>query len=170
MSLQYIIDGYNIINHPLFARSRKKSQDACFALLDFIKFKKPCGSPKNKISVVFDGYPAANSRFNPDQSEINVIYSQDITADARIKAMLDSCQNPKIVIVVSDDREIQFFAKSAGAKAAGVEEFIHSAKIDPDSLRRKGNLKTRREDLLKPELNYTQASQINKEFRKLWLK
>ncbi len=154
----------------MFAGSRRKSPDACFALLDFIKFKKPCGSPKNKISVVFDGYPPANSRHSFDQAEINVIYSQEITADARIKAMLDICQNPKIVIVVSDDREIQFFAKSAGAKAAGVEEFIHSAKLDPDSLRLKGNLKTLRDDLLKPELNYTQANQINKEFRKLWLK
>ena len=58
MSLRYIIDGYNIINHPLFAKTSRKSQDVRVALLNFLRVHKPCGSPKNKISVVFDGYPA----------------------------------------------------------------------------------------------------------------
>ena len=166
MSLRYIIDGYNIINHPLFARNHKKSQDVRLALLAFIRIHKPCGSPKNKISVVFDGYPAVAAGSTNSQEDMEVIYSKDQTADAAIKTMLERMQNPRIAVVVSDDKEIKFFARASGARPIGIEEFMKPV----DGLIRKGKFKSGKDDLVKPELNYSQVSRINKELKNIWLK
>ncbi|MBM3250334.1 MAG: NYN domain-containing protein, partial [Candidatus Omnitrophica bacterium] len=57
MSLQYVIDGYNIINHPQFSRTQKSPEDPVGSLLWLIRSKRLTGSAKNKVIVVFDGYP-----------------------------------------------------------------------------------------------------------------
>ena len=170
MSLQYIIDGYNLINHPLFAQVHKKSQDPRLSLLEFIRTKKPCGSSKNKVIVIFDGYPAPSFKSGYDCPGIDVVFSKGITADQKIKAMLEKATNCRVVIVVSDDNEIKFFARSYRAKAMGIEEFVKSAIPDASDVSRKGKLKTQKSDLLKPELTYVQISKINKELKSLWLK
>lgn len=118
-----------------------------------------CGSPKNKITVVFDGY------FNPpgktiEETGIDVVFSRRETADEKIKKIFESRGNPKNIVVVSDDKEIKFFVKSAGGRSLGIEEFIN----------RKEKLQSRKRDLLKPELTYSQIYQINQELKKIWLK
>jgi predicted RNA-binding protein with PIN domain len=160
MSLQYIIDGYNLIHHPLFNKyTAKKSKDSRIALLDFIKINRLCGSPKNKITVIFDGYPDLSAR-NLDSDEINVIFSRSQTADERIKGIVEKSGNPKNVVVVSDDNEIRFMVKSIGAKVLSVEEFLS----------RKEKLQARIETLAESKLTYSQMHKINQELRKIWLK
>lgn len=159
MSLLYIIDGYNITSHTKFSPLPKKINDPRRVLLEFIKTHKLCGSPKNKIAVVFDGYPNLPSQ-KLDKEEINVIFSKEETADNRIKKMLETQGNPKNTVVVSDDKEIRFFVKAVGARSIGVEEFIHP-QVKPQR---------KKEDLIKPELNYSQIDQINKELKTRWLK
>lgn len=160
MSLQFIIDGYNIIHHPIVTRhTPKKVKDSRITLLDFIKTNRLCGSPKNKITVVFDGYSdLSGSREGLDV--INVVFSRKETADAKIKRMVEESGNPKNIVVVSDDKEIKFLVKSLGAQWVSVEEFI-SRKVKP---------KDKKEDLLESELTYSQINQINRELRKIWLK
>ena len=163
MSLQFIIDGYNLIKHPQLAQRLKTSGDAREKLLSFIKAKNLTGSLKNKVTVVFDGYPDAN--FPMLQSDISVIFSRKISADEKIRKLLEESGNPKNIIVVSDDREIQFFTKSCGAQALGIEEFIGASE---EKEARK--LKRQEEESEESKLNYTQMSEINKELRKIWLK
>jgi predicted RNA-binding protein with PIN domain len=158
MSLQYIIDGYNLINHPLFPASRRKNKDCRAALLEFIKLKKLCGSPKNKIAVIFDGYPPARDA-NYNSSEAEVIFARDRSADEIIKKMLEKTSRSKNIIVVSDDKEIRSFVKFSGARSLGIEEFI----CRPEKPIHK------EEEALKAELTYSQIRQINQELRKLWL-
>ncbi len=55
MSLHYIIDGYNLIKHRSFIPA-SNIHDPRFALIQFLRKKKPCGSPKNKVTIIFDGY------------------------------------------------------------------------------------------------------------------
>lgn len=160
MSLQYILDGYNIVNNPLFARLQISEKDPRRALLEFIRSKKAKQSPRNKFIVVFDGYPVSPC-VKQNYADINIIFSKEKTADEAIKITVEQAANPKNTAVISDDREIKFFVKSVGAKSVSVEEFIN-----PPTLRR---LPKGAADALKPDLNYTQIDKINKELKKLWL-
>lgn len=156
MSLLYVIDGYNIVNHPEFCRARKASGGAQAALIDFIVSKRLTGSAKNKVIVVFDGYPAPVE----DRGEkFQVVFSRRISADERIKKIVEERAQRKSIIVVSDDAEIKFSARSLGACTLGVEEFI-SAKDKP--LRPS-------EDAIDDSLGFTEKQRINDELRKLWL-
>jgi len=158
MSLQYIIDGYNIIHNINFAQGHKKMKDSKAALLEFIKTKRLTGSTRNKITVVFDGYADEKDLKNV-YPEVEIIFSCHETADQRIKRMLEKSANYKNTVVVSDDKEIKFFAKAAGARWMNIAEFTQR-KQNPAYLAR---------DTLKPELTYHQMQQINKELKKIWL-
>lgn len=160
MSLQFIIDGYNVINHPAFSgRIPNKHSDSRDALIQLIKMKKSSSSPHNKFWVVFDGYPHAPYLDNQDTGNIMVIFSRAESADERIKKLLELITNPKNAVVVSDDKEIRGFAGLKRARKESVEEFLGSA----DKIPHKKQL------LLEEEITYTQKQKINEELRKLWL-
>ena len=160
MSLQYVIDGYNIIKHPLFIKQlAKKIHDSRISLLDFIRVNRLCGSRNNKIIVVFDGYP--DSRYLNFDSEAEVIFSRKESADEKIKRMVAESGNVKNIVVVSDDREIKFMVKSLGARCLGIEEFVKS---------KEKSKAQRNDELISQELNYSQMYKINQELRKIWLK
>ncbi|MBU1999211.1 MAG: NYN domain-containing protein [Candidatus Omnitrophota bacterium] len=160
MSLEFIIDGYNVIKHPSYTKPQGIKDDR-FALMQLISSQSLCGSPKNKVRIVFDGYPVSNTP-RGDDYQSRIIYSLDISADDLIKQMVQAAVNPKIVIVVSDDREVADSSRLQGARILGVEEFIHTRKNNK-------HMKSGA-DLLKAQLSYSQMEVINKELRNLWLK
>jgi predicted RNA-binding protein with PIN domain len=163
MSLRYIIDGYNVIRHPSFSFP-KKIKDGRLALVEFIRTNCLCGSPKNKIVIVFDGNPNVSGR-DKINTEVNVVFTKNETADEHIKRLIESEDNPKNTVVVSDDKEIKFFVKSVGGVSMGVEEFInHKEKLN------QARSKDAEALALKPELNYSQIHKINQELKKIWLK
>ncbi len=158
MSLQYIIDGYNITNHPKFAEQIPKGfTDSRSSLIQLIKTKKS-SSPHNKFWVIFDGYPG-ESLDNQEKGNIMVIFSRRESADERIKKLLELIPNPKNVIVVSDDKEIKFFARSCRAKAESAEDFLAL----------KDKVGHKRGESPETEISYTQKHKINEELKKLWL-
>lgn len=156
MSLHYIIDGYNFTKHQSF-QPAKKIRDEKVSLLEFIRTEKLCGSSKNKITVVFDGYAGD---FKTGDCDIEVIFSQEQTADDKIKKIVHGRGSIKNIVVVSDDREIKDFVKSSGFKAVGIEEFIYH---------KKKRIKVE-DDSLKPELTYSAMHKINQELRQIWLR
>jgi predicted RNA-binding protein with PIN domain len=159
MSLQYIIDGYNLIHNPLVAGARSNHQDPKEELLRLIKKKRLTGSAKNKVLIVFDGYSSDFKERNIDEP-FTVIFSFDESADEKIKKLVEASSNPKTIVVVSDDKEIRFFARASGARVLSIEEFTGSVKKAADS---------NEKELVKPELNYTQIQKINQELKKIWL-
>lgn len=159
MSLQFIIDGYNIINHPLCVRTHKHSEAPQSNLLEFIRIRRLTGSLKNKVTVVFDGYPPSHTE-SYDDTDIMAVFSRKISADDKIKLMVEESSDRKNIIVVSDDAELRNIIKSLGARPLGVEEFIRT-KEKPGA---------RREDMIKPELSYGAMHKINQELRRIWLK
>jgi len=160
MSLQYIIDGYNLINHPLFARrSNKKIKNQRLALLEFIKSGRLAGSPKNKVIVVFDGYPGLEEEC-VSNTTVSVVFSRSQTADERIKMITEKFANPKNTITVSDDKELRLCIRSLNGRVQGVEEFIRSKEAFQES----------RDDEIKIELSFSQKDRIDQELKKLWLK
>lgn len=158
MSLHYILDGYNIIKQSDFL-ANKVLKDARMDLVRFISEKKPCGSSNNSVTVVFDGrddldYPSGYNK------GIEVLFSKHSSADDLIKRLVEKSPNPRRIVVVSNDREIQFFIKAHYAKAEAVEEFIQRGYPKPKKLK----------DAPKVELSYREAAEIDKELRSLWLR
>jgi len=126
--------------------------------LDFIRTNRLCGSSKNKGIVVFDGYQ--DNRYPNSDTKIEVIFSRKESADEKIKRMVAESGNVKNIVVVSDDKEIKFFARSYGAFVQGIEEFLNI----------KEKAKEKKEDSFKPELTYSEMHKINTELRRIWLK
>lgn len=159
MSLQYVIDGYNVIKHAAFSLPKNINNDR-FGLIFYLSSEGLCGSPKNKVTVVFDGYPQAEE-FKGRDYGISVVFSRDVSADESIRKLLQESGNPKNMVVVSDDKEINFFTRLTGATVLRVEDFINA---------RKKKRQTAKEDASLNKLGYSQMSEINKELRKIWLK
>lgn len=157
MSLEFVIDGYNIIKHPLLNKLLKPGKDPHLALFNFIKLNHLTGSAKNKLTVVFDGYP--NNQDGAVFSKTGLVFSKSISADEKIKHIVEGSLNPKNLIVVSDDKEVRISSRMLRAKVMGVAEFL--------SLREK--LHYRKEEDIKEDLSFSQKQKINEELRKIWL-
>ncbi|MDP2941159.1 MAG: NYN domain-containing protein [Candidatus Omnitrophota bacterium] len=159
MSLLFVIDGYNVLNHSAFNRKRNASHGPPpQAIQSLIREKRLTGSLKNKVILVFDGYPAQGEPAG-GYSGINLIYSRKVSADEIIKQIVEESASRGNIVVVSDDKEIKFMARFLRAGHMGVEEFIGAKERAPHQ----------EEPLSKPELNYSQAHKINEELKKLWL-
>jgi len=157
MSLQYVIDGYNLIHHPQFGRRAPKAADPRQALIALIWREALTGSVKNAVCVVFDGYPDAASPACRQGDGARMLFSHEESADAVIMRLVENAPHAKTMVVVSDDRQIRIHAKAYGAKAVGVDEFL-------------GAPKAMKKDEAEAELNYSQKAKIDEELKKLWLK
>ncbi|RJP29107.1 MAG: hypothetical protein C4533_04725 [Candidatus Omnitrophota bacterium] len=163
MSLLYVIDGYNVLNHPAFKENSPKTcRDNKLVLINLIKNNSLTGSARNLAFLIFDGFPNMEDKNNlaEDYGHIKLFFSRQITADEYIKRIAEKLKYGNNLIVVSDDRQIRDFINSLGSKAMGVGEFINikakkPAEDDPGS---------------KQELNYMQIKKINEELKGLWLR
>ena len=162
MSLQYIIDGYNLLNHPRPSRvfDRQRSATPAEKIISLIKRQRLTGSSKNKVTVVFDGYPPSGQSPVAERG-MEIIFARGVSADEKIKTMVERSANPKNIFVVSDDKEIRFMIKALGAASLTIDDFINQGK-DP-------NCAAKADDSSELKLRISEMEQVNKEFRKLWL-
>jgi len=160
MSLQYIIDAYNLTNHPDFKPASKSASNIAQTLLNFIKINKLSGSKNNRVALVFDGYPQ-NLETIPQEEGFTCVFSYDKEADEIIKKIVEESRIPKNIIVVSDDKEVQLISRFLHAQVCSVVNFICSKKksISID--------KSAQEDDAK--LTYSKMHKINEELKKKWL-
>ncbi len=159
MSLQYILDGYNIIKQipPL---KLKRLQSGREGLLNLIDIYRPQGSLKNKVTIVFDGQPEMFGGMNSTVAK--VVFSTDGSADDQIRKIVSASTYKKSMIVVTDDRELQFSVRALGAKILKVADFLAQAK--PTSI----DKNPERED--EKNISKTLEYKITDEFEKIWLK
>ena len=77
-----------------------------------------------KCTLVFDGFGQ-----NKHENNINVKFSKTGvgpdygTADALIKHLIEKSKNPKLLKIVSSDREVSSFAKECGSRILSSESF-----------------------------------------------
>ncbi len=160
MSLHYIIDGYNVIKQVSFLTG-KKLRSGREGLVRFIERYRPHGSSRNKVTLVFDGQADVSS---PQlKSQVIVIFSKGESADDKIKRMVERSKNPKLIVVVTDDKEIMFCCRSIGATVSSVREFINSSTI-----RKKANQEYVSEEKL--DLDSSIAQRITEDLKNLWVK
>ena len=83
--------------------------------------------------------------------------------------LVDEATNRKSVIVVTNDRAVQYAVKALGAKAIEVGEFM--IKGDPGLLKsaRPPSAKKQRQDPPK-DISLALEDEINKELKSFWLK
>jgi predicted RNA-binding protein with PIN domain len=160
MSLLYIIDAYNVINHPSF-KTEKKLSSIQRSLLNFIQKHKLTGSKKNKIILVFDGYPPQEDVFFQD-AQVQFIFSRLISADQKIEMLISESADRKNIVVVTDDRQVQFMARSLHAQVCPVSGF--SAK----SNKRVNSVFP--DDSAEDKVSFVNIQKINAELKEKWLK
>lgn len=161
MSLQYIIDGYNAI-YKIPSLKDRSLQEAREGLIRFIKDNALCGSAKNKVTVVFDGKAdvVAGLDYNSlKESGIKVIFTRDETADDKIKKLVDEYSNPKQVVVVTDDRDILYYSRAAGAAVVSVKEWSS----------RRPAVRHTSDGAFKSQTDVRASDTITEELKKLWL-
>ena len=161
MSLQYIIDAYNLINHPAFKPVSKSALNIQHTLADFIRLNRLTGSKNNSVVLVFDGYPPRSDDI-PRENGLFCMFSRMKEADELIKEIVQDSASPKNIVVVSDDKEVQLTSRFLHAQICNVEEFIGGKKDNKSAT----DAKLAAVDF---KLSYAQMQKINAELKKRWL-
>lgn len=167
MSLHYLLDGYNIL-HQMPIELRGKLEDQRHQLIQWIENHRPQGSIKNSVTIVFDGQSGI---YGGDRNfpSVKVIFSQDESADEKIKSLVAQASNKKNIIVVTNDRDIQYAVKASGAKVMPVEEFL--ALADKRHLRSAQNSsKHSMEKESSSKVSTSMEYKITSEMEQIWLK
>jgi len=160
MSLQYIIDGCNVIHHPDFIKILSKKQvDFRVALVKLIINAGLCPRQNSLIWIVFDGFPQQDISATGTK-RIKILFSRNQSADEKIKRILELTENPRETTVVSDDKEIILFSRIMHARPLSVKDFIKYEDAE-----------TRQNKVLdEKKINYSQMCIINEELKRIWLK
>jgi len=153
--MRYILDGNNIIRHPLWQTDR--GIDDRQSLVNYLNSYRR-NHPSVSFIVVFDGW----SDISYSYSGIKILWSYNNSADSVIIEKLRSLN--KNTIVVSNDNEIRKHAKLNDFKIMKVEEFLNitdkirktSAKNSPEEVSNK--------------ISYSKVPTIEKELEKYYEK
>ncbi len=161
MYLQYVIDAYNLINHPAFKPASSPALNIQHALADFIRLNGLTGSKNNSLVLVFDGYPSFSEDI-PKENGLLCMFSRAREADELIKKIVESSSSPKNIIVVSDDKEVRLTSRFLHARVCSVREFICGKKNSQSII----DAKLAAVDF---KLSYAKMEKINAELREKWL-
>ncbi len=148
----FILDAYNILG-------KLRSRDWDDLRRGFLRYllRHPISfSNKNRIVVFFDGVRNPDIAFEFPMFE--VIFSGEKTADLKIKEFLEKYR-PSAGFVVSDDREVRFYAHKAGIKSLSVGEFLSWQEEDDEE-----------EEISDKELSSEDIEEINSELEEIWLR
>lgn len=116
---KYIIDGNNLIGK---VRSLQKVQNwdkqgAREKLA--IMLERYFSGKKIKVTLHFDGFQNTPIKI----SGVKIIYSDNRSADEKIKAEISASKNPRNIIVVTSDNNLKEFARVCSASVIPSEEF-----------------------------------------------
>lgn len=117
--LSYIIDGNNLIGKisslmNLQKKDKQASREKLVFLLDRYFSQK-----KATVTLHLDGHPA--SRLN--SSKMKIVYSENLTADEKIKKQISISKSPRNITVVTSDSNLAQFAKVCSTAVITSEEF-----------------------------------------------
>ncbi|MEK7818415.1 MAG: NYN domain-containing protein [Bacteroidota bacterium] len=126
--IHYLIDGYNLIyiNESLKKHLLNNAQQARERFVEMIS--DFVGAKNIRTTIVFDGVESVDKNRHKPRPHIRVIYSHHHKADSEIKNLIDASKNQSKLIIVSNDNEIQNYAKVSGAKFIRAQEFFTKIK------------------------------------------
>jgi len=141
-----------------------KLEDQRLELLGFIEKYSPQGSLKNQVTIVFDGNQDVFGGMQ--SSAATIIFSQGESADDKIRSIVAQADNTKNIIVVTDDRDIQYAVGALGAKAISVAEFLSKDQLSGKKPKQVKVISSESEKYI----SKTDESKITSELGKIWLK
>jgi len=152
--LTYIIDGFNLVHR---INDVKRSLTPHRDLIRYIKENRLVGSQNNRVIVVYDGHENDDVKY---ESQFQVRFSYDETADEVIKSIVKSYENKDKLIVVSDDREVRDAARLEGASICRTGAFLSKKKVlkGPDV-----------PDRDEKDINCSEMIDITEELEKIWV-
>lgn len=117
--LNYIIDGNNLIGKIsslkyIQNKDKQASREKLVYLLDRFFISKKAG-----VTLHLDGHP--NGKIN--SSKMKIIYSENFTADEKIKKQISQSKSPRNIIVITSDSNLAQFAKVCSSTVISSEEF-----------------------------------------------
>lgn len=171
MSIHYLLDGYNIIHRMPSALRQKTLEEQRRTLIDFIERHRPQGSLNNQVTVVFDGNEDIFGGM--DSKTVKIFFSLRESADDKIKKIVARSKNPKDIIVVTDDRDIQYAVRALRARVSSTESFLNKAKGSEQRSAEAGKSLGRHKKGFSREtpkyIPKTEEARINSELGKIWL-
>ena len=108
----YLIDGYNVIHsipslHKTLLHDAETSRELLIYSVSQLTHLK-----KIRCSIVFDGTAPEVTRKQSLHAPVHVLYSFPLSADKKIKDMIEQSKHRSTLVVISSDREILAFAKT----------------------------------------------------------
>lgn len=76
-------------------------------------------SKKANVTLHLDGHPAGRV----SSSKMKIVYSENLTADEKIKKQISQSKSPRNIIVVTSDSNLAQFAKVCSATVISSDEF-----------------------------------------------
>lgn len=135
----FILDGYNII-HAIPSLKRTLVHDAESARELLIHAAGRYGIAENiRCTIVFDGMAPENNRTASSHAPIHVVYSSPLTADAKIKHMIEHSKNRSSLVIVTSDREILRFAQLHSCHHHTSKHFAHLLADTDDTVTEKSD-------------------------------
>jgi len=122
--LTYIIDGNNLIGKisslmNLQKKDKQASREKLVFLLDRYFIQK-----KANVTLHLDGHPGG--RIN--SSKMKIVYSENQTADEKIKKQISQSKSPRNIIVITSDSNLAQFAKVCSNTVVSSDEFAAEIK------------------------------------------
>jgi len=116
---KYIIDGNNLIGKiKLLSNLQKKDKQASREKLEHL-VDRYFANKKIEVILNFDGF--ANQKINT--SKLKLFYSDNRSADEKIKKQIETETNKRNIIVISSDNNVREFAKVCGCEVILSEDF-----------------------------------------------
>ena len=134
----WIIDGYNLLReipglNGLRAHDAENAREQLLNSIAALAAKK-----KIRCTVVFDG-TAPDRHRPPLRAPLHVVYSSPLTAEEKIKKMVDTSATPTQLTVISSDREMLAHARTRSCET-------HSSKHVSNLLRDEGDVPEKKTD------------------------
>jgi predicted RNA-binding protein with PIN domain len=131
----YIVDGNNLIGKIHFIKKLQRSDRQASRVKVSFLLGRYFNKRKASVSLHFDGHPGESIIV----SGIKIKYSENRTADDRIKKEIERSKNPKNIIVVTSDNNVAEFAKVCSCQVIKCEDFskklLSSSSADEEKMR-----------------------------------
>jgi predicted RNA-binding protein with PIN domain len=125
---KFIIDGNNLIGKIReLQRLQKKDKQAAREKLVLI-IERYFSRKKVKISLHFDGFQ--NTPISISSAKIH--YSDNKTADEKIKDEISASKNPRNLTLITSDNNLKEFARVCSVSVISSDEFSAEMKKDKD--------------------------------------
>ncbi len=163
-----LIDGFNLIykfpelESYMYLGQLNNARDGLIQILhQYQKIRK------GGITVVFDGKKEPSREIRSEKSgSIDVYYSLDYSADYIIKQFIKKDMNPKMITVITSDKDIIFYINRFGAKNITSEKFAETVKSSLETSRIEEDNRREEAEKINPSITDDEISYWHKIFTK----